>query len=115
MPGLPPGTPAQRLTIMLHATEHAHHHSLAVELLARAKRAHLAGATLLEAVEGRGRSGMLHRQHLFGEDTPLSLLIVDEKDKIAAFLDQNHDALAHTVIILDDVTAFRGPPRPPCS
>lgn len=98
---------AQRLTVMLGTQDHAHHQSLAVELLARAKTAHLAGATLLRGVEGQGRSGVVHRHHLVGEDTPLALVLVDDEEKVSAFLEHNQHLLADTVVVVDDVTVLR--------
>ncbi|MDA8292285.1 MAG: DUF190 domain-containing protein [Actinomycetota bacterium] len=97
----------QRLTVMLRSGDHSHHHLLATEMLARARRAHLAGATLLQAVEGRGRSGAVHHSHLFGHDAPLSLVVVDDADKIGEFVAANHDLLEDVVVVVDDVTAFR--------
>jgi PII-like signaling protein len=97
----------QRLTVMLNSRDHAHHHSLATEVLSRARRAHLAGATLLHAVEGHGRSGALHRQHLFAEDVPLAILIVDDATKIEAFLEDIRPLIGDSVVVLDDVVAFR--------
>ena len=97
----------QRLTVMLRARDRADHHSLATELLARARRAPLAGATLLEGVEGRGRSGVRHRRHLFRDDAPLSLVVVDDRESLAAFLDDCQGLLRDAVVVLDDVDAFR--------
>jgi len=97
----------RRLTVMLNSRNHAHHHSLATVVLSRARRAHLAGATLLHAVEGQGRSGTLHRQHLFAEDLPLAILIVDNTSKIEAFLEDIRPVIGDSLVILDDVVAFR--------
>ena len=97
----------QRLTIMLSSRDHAHHHSLATEVLARARRAHLAGATLMHAIEGQGRSGVVHRQHLFAEDVPLSILIVDKEEKIQAFREAIRGIIGDALVVIDDVTAFR--------
>lgn len=97
----------QRLTVMLRSRDHFRHHSLDTEILSRARKAHLAGATLLEAVEGRGRSGVLHHQHLFRDDTPLCILVVDRADKLAAFLEECRELLDDAVVVIDDVTAFR--------
>ena len=101
------GVPMQRLTIMVGSRDHAHHHSLAVDLLARAKKAHLAGATLLQAVEGQGRSGTVHHQHLFREDVSLSVVIVDSEAKITPFLASIREVVGDALVIVDDVTAFR--------
>ncbi|MHB1781192.1 MAG: DUF190 domain-containing protein [Acidimicrobiales bacterium] len=101
------GVRMQRMTVMLGSRDHAHHHSLATEVLARAKRANLAGATLLQAEEGQGRSGALHRHHLFREDMSLSLVVVDSEAKIAPFLDSIREVLGDALVIVEDVTAFR--------
>jgi uncharacterized protein len=99
--------PMQRLTVMVNSRDHDHHHSLATEVLSRARRAHLAGATLLHAAEGHGRSGTLHRQHLFAEDVPLAILIVDDVAKIDAFLNDIRPVIKDSLVVLDDVVAFR--------
>ena len=92
---------------MISSSEHVHHHSLAVEVLARARRAQLAGGTVMRGREGQGASRTLHRQHLFVDDAPLAIVIIDEPGRIAAFLEQQHDLLRDVFVILDDVTAFR--------
>ncbi|MDA8295818.1 MAG: DUF190 domain-containing protein [Actinomycetota bacterium] len=97
----------QRLTVMLQTRDHSHHHSLATELLSRARKAHLAGATLLAGVEGEGRSGVRHHQHLFYDDAPLSLVIVDDRESLARFILECQELLGDAVVVLDDVDAFR--------
>lgn len=102
-----PAAAMQRLTVMIGPRDHVHHHSLAIELMARARRARLAGATLLEAVEGQGRSGVLHRQRLFSDATPLSVVIVEAPGTLARFVEENHDLLDEAIVVVDDVRAFR--------
>jgi PII-like signaling protein len=85
---------ARRLTIALRAHEHSRHHLLATELLSRARRAHLAGATLLPA---RG-------DHL---DSSLELVIVDSEAKIASFLESIRQPLGGTAATVERVEAFR--------
>lgn len=97
---------AQRLEILLSAHDHDHHHSLALEILARARHDRLAGATLIEGIAGRGRSGSLHRSHLVADDAPLALNIVDTPERLAAFLATHRDLLARAVVTLSDVEAF---------
>lgn len=97
----------QRLTVMIGPRGHVHRHSLAIELMARARRARLAGASLFEAVEGQGRSAVLHRQHLFADAAPLSVVIVDTPDKLAHFVQAHRELLEDAFIVLNDVRAFR--------
>lgn len=97
----------QRLTIVLRSGERAHHHSLATEILARARRARLAGATLLEGVESHGRSGERHRHHLFTDQVPKSIIVVDRSANIAEFIAANQDVLEGVLVVVEAVTAFR--------
>jgi PII-like signaling protein len=82
-------SPAVRLTVTIGAHEHARHHLLATELLARARRAGLAGATLLSA------------------DAHLQLVIVDSDAAITTFVAANADALAGASIEVEPVRAYR--------
>jgi PII-like signaling protein len=97
----------RRLTVMFQARDHAHHHSLARELLSRARKAHLNGATLFAGLEGVGRSGKYHRQHLLADDAPLALVIVDHRSALARFLEQCEDLLGDELVVLEDLEAFR--------
>lgn len=97
----------QRLTVMIGPRGHVHCHSLAIELMARARRARLAGATLLEAVEGQGRSGVPYRQHLFTDASPLSVVIVETPSKLARFVEEQRDLLDQSFVVLDEVRASR--------
>jgi PII-like signaling protein len=85
---------ASRLTIAFGAHEHSHHHLLATELLSRARRARLAGATLLRA---RG-------DH---PDSTLELVIVDSEGRIASFLETIRELLGGASATVERVEAFR--------
>jgi hypothetical protein len=74
-----------------------------VELLKRAKRAELAGATVYEAEEGYAESGRVHRAHLMSDDRPVAVVIVDRSEKVEAFLDEVADLLDDVVVMVDDI------------
>jgi len=95
--------PAKRLSILLTIRDHTHHRSLMVKLLQRARRADLAGGTVFEAQEGYGTSGRLHRRHLFSEDAPVVIVIVDHSDRIDSFLDSVEDLLEGVAFMVNDV------------
>lgn len=82
----PTSRPGTRLTILLGVRDQTHHRSLSAILLDRAHQAGLRGATVFQASEGYGTSGTLHRTHLFAEDAPLNLVIVDTTERIDAFV-----------------------------
>ena len=99
--------PAQRLTVLFRSGDLTRHQSVATALLARAKKAGLAGATLIEAVEGQGAHGVVHHQNLLRSDVSLSLLCVDDPSSIQRFVGENGDLLDGLVVVVEDVTARR--------
>jgi PII-like signaling protein len=99
--GLSP-RPMRRLTVMLNSRDRAYHHPLATEVLSGVGRAHL-----LHAVETRGCSGTLHRQHHFAEGAPAAILIVDRAHKLEAFLESIRSSVEDSLVVLDHLVAFR--------
>ncbi len=99
---------AKRLTIMATSRDHAHHHSLMVELLRKARRSGLSGGTVLQAQKGFGTSGKLHQRHLFSEDAPLALVIVDEPERIEVYLESVGGLLEDATFVTADVDVIDG-------
>jgi PII-like signaling protein len=77
--------PAKRLTFLMSVHDHVRHNSLEMELLKRARKAKLAGATVFEGNEGYGASGHVHQEHFLSDDRPLAVVIIDQADKIDEF------------------------------
>lgn len=98
---------AQRLSILLGSRDHAGHHSLAVEILGKARSSGFAGATLLQAERGVGRSGVVHEEHLLREDAPLCILIVDSKDRISWLVGELRSLRSQVRLVVTDVDATR--------
>jgi PII-like signaling protein len=97
------GRPAKRLTVLMGIRDQVRHTSLELELLKRARRAKLAGATVFQGDEGFGASGRMHRDRLLKSDRPLAVVFVDQPERIDAFLDEIAPLLADAVAVLDDV------------
>lgn len=97
------GRPAVRLTMLMTVHDHVRHGSLEMELLKRARKAKLAGATVFEGYEGYGASGHVHRTHVMSDDAPLALVIVDEPHRVEQFLDDVADLLHGVLVVTDDV------------
>lgn len=77
-------------------------------LLAQAATAGIAGATVLAGSGGYGRHHTHQSTLLHGADkTPLVLVIVDEPDRIRAFLPRLRELLPDAVATVDDVEAIR--------
>jgi len=75
--------------------------SLYEAIVQRAREKGLAGATVLRGVEGFGAHNLIHTARIMrlAEDLPIIIEIVDQKEKIEAFLPEldNHSD-AHNVI-----------------
>ena len=98
-----PTHPAQRVTLLLSACDHAHRRPLMSQLLQRARRARLAGATVFEAHQGYGASGRVHRTHLLSDDRPVTVVIIDRPGRIDGFLHEVADLLDDVLVAVDDI------------
>jgi hypothetical protein len=98
-------TRACRLSIYLGNADTYHHRALSGEIVHRAHRAGLAGATTLQGIEGFGRSNTIHAAPHWGlrDRTPITVCIVDTPDKIEGFLSLLDDLAAQIVIVRDEV------------
>ena len=97
------GRRAKRLTFLISVHDQVRHNSLEMELLKRARKAELAGATVFEGIEGYGASGHVHREHLLSDDRPLAVVIIDQPDKIDEFLDAVSHLLDGVLVTVDEI------------
>jgi PII-like signaling protein len=106
---------ALRLSIMIGESDRWHHKPLSTEIVHRAHKAGLAGATVLHGVEGFGASNRIHTTRLLSlsEDLPVVIVIVDTHDRIHAFLPQLDELVTEGLVILDDCEVIRYAGRDP--
>ena len=106
--------PAVRLTVFLGEDDTWHHKPLYHEIVSRAHHAGLAGASVLRGIEGYGASSRIHTSRLLSlsEDLPLAVIIVDQEDRIRAFLPQLDELVTEGLVILDPVEVIRYVGRP---
>jgi len=106
--------PAVRLTVFLGEDDTWHHKPLYHEIVSRAHRAGLAGASVLRGIEGYGAGSRIHTSRLLSltEDLPLAVIIVDQEDRIRAFLPQLDELVTEGLVILDPVEVIRYVARP---
>ncbi len=107
--------PARRLTIFLGESDIWHHRPVYAEIVRRAHAAGLAGASVFRGVEGYDASSRIHTARLLSlsEDLPVAIVIVDDAERIRAFLPQLDELITEGLVILDDVEVIRYVGREP--
>ena len=101
--------PAKRLTVYVGESDHYHHHSLAAEIVDRARRAGLAGCSEFRGTAGFGATGHLHSARLLSlsEDLPIAIVIIDSAERIDAFLPELDELITGGLVTVDDVEVIR--------
>ena len=109
---VPPRTldgPAQRLTIVVGESDVVGHRPVYSEIVHRAHAAGLAGAAVFRGIEGFGASRQIHTNRLLSlsEDMPVSVVVVDTPERIAAFLPEVEELVTEGLVVVDDVRVVR--------
>jgi PII-like signaling protein len=105
---------ALRLTVFVRGDDQWHHRPVYSEIVHRAHQAGLAGASVFRGIEGFGAGARIHTSRLLSlsEDLPAVVIIVDEEEKIRAFLPQLDELVTEGLVILDSVEVVRYVGRP---
>jgi PII-like signaling protein len=100
---------ALRLTVIVGLSDHWQHRPVYAEVVRRAHKAGLAGATAVQGIEGYGANSRIHTTHLFrlSEDRSMVVVIVDAAEKIRAFLPQLDELAIDGLVMLDEVDVVR--------
>lgn len=101
--------PATRLTIFIKEDDQWHHRPLFTEIVHRAHKAGLAGASVFRGIEGYGKSQHIHTTRILSltEDLPCSIVIVDTEDKIRDFLPVLDELVTEGLVMLDPVEVVK--------
>ncbi|GLW14721.1 UPF0166 protein [Streptomyces sp. NBRC 13847] len=100
---------ALRVTIFIGENDIRHHKPVYTEIVHRAHKAGLAGASVFRGIEGYGASSLIHTARLLSlsEDLPVAVVIVDDEERIRAFLPQLDELVSEGLVILDDCEVIR--------
>lgn len=103
--------PCWRLSIVVGHGELFHLHALYAEIVHRAHRFGLAGASALVGIEGCGVSGTVHGPTRLmrspGRGTPIAVVILDSQARIEAFLPQLADIADRAVVTVNPARLHR--------
>ncbi|MGW1175471.1 DUF190 domain-containing protein [Kitasatospora sp. NPDC002543] len=104
--------PALRLTVLVGESDRWHHRPLYSEIVHRAREAGLAGASVFRGIEGFGASSLVHTTRLLSlsEDLPVAVVIVDEEERVRAFLPRLEGLVGEGLVLLDrcEVVTYAG-------
>ncbi|MGI5467462.1 DUF190 domain-containing protein [Streptomyces sp. CA-132043] len=94
---------ALRLTVFVGENHTWHHRPLYSEVVHRAHRAGLAGASVFRGIEGFGASSVIHTSRLLSlsEDLPVAVVIIDAEDRIRAFLEELAELVTEGLVVVD--------------
>ena len=97
-----------RLTILISDSDRWHHRPLSAEIVHRAHAQGLAGASVFHGSEGYGASSVVHTSRLLSmsEDLPVAIVIVDEPDKVMAFLPQLDEVIGEGLAMVEEVSVI---------
>lgn len=100
---------ALRVTVFVGEHDTWHHRPLYSEIVHRAHAAGLAGASVFRGIEGFGASSLIHTSRLLSlsEDLPVAIVIVDDEERVRAFLPQLDELVTEGLVILDDCEVIR--------
>jgi PII-like signaling protein len=75
------------------------------EIVRRARRAGLAGASVFRGMEGFGASSLIRTTRLLSlsDDLPVAVVIIDEESRVRAFLPQLAEVVGDALVVLDQV------------
>jgi PII-like signaling protein len=99
----------RRLTIFIGEADHHGHTPLATEIVQRAHKAGLAGASVFRGVEGYGASNHIHTTRILSlsDDLPIAVVIVDTDERIQGFLPDLDELITEGLVIIDDVEVLK--------
>ncbi|MBK3577864.1 DUF190 domain-containing protein [Streptomyces sp. MBT65] len=100
---------ALRVTVFIGENDTWRHKPLYSEIVHRAHKAGLAGASVFRGIEGFGASSLIHTSRLLSlsEDLPVAIVIVDTEERVRAFLPQLDELVTEGLVILDDCEVIR--------
>ncbi|MEU6479204.1 DUF190 domain-containing protein [Streptomyces sp. NPDC047017] len=98
-----------KVTVFVGEHDTVHHTPLATEIVHRAHKAGIAGASVFRGVEGYGAHSLIHTQRLLSlsEDLPMAVVFADSAENVRAFLPQLDDVVREGAAIIEECELVR--------
>lgn len=106
-----------RVTVFTGESDLWHRKPVYSEIVHRARKAGLAGASVFRGMEGFGASSLIHTTRLLSlsDDLPVVVVIVDDESRVRAFLPELSEVVGDGLVVMDEVKvmcrADEGPPE----
>ena len=96
------------LRIFVGESDKVGHRPLYEVIVLKAREAGLAGATVLRGVMGFGKNSILHTAKILrlSEDLPMVIEIVDDREKVEAFLPTVNELIVDGLVTLEKVNVL---------
>jgi hypothetical protein len=102
-----PGQPARLLRIHISESDRYQGRPLYEAIVDKCREMKIAGATVLQGVEGYGETAEMHRARLMRHDRPILISIVDTAEHLTALIPVVEEMMDTGLIAVSDVKAIR--------
>ena len=101
--------PIKLLRIYTDETAYFGDHKLYAVIATRARDAAMAGATVLRAMVGFGRTSYVHQRHILENEQSILIEIIDNEAKLRSFVESLADLTDIGLVTLEAVEVLRMP------
>jgi PII-like signaling protein len=99
--------PARLLRIHISESDRYEGKALYEAIVAKCREMKVAGATVLEGVEGYGGTAEMHKAHLIHHNRPVLIMIVDTAEHLSQFIPVVEGMMDTGIMAVSEVQAIR--------
>ena len=105
--------PARLLRVHISESDRFEGKPLYEAIVEKCRAMKIAGATVIQGLEGYGETAEMHRAHLIGHDLPIIVVIVDTPDNLSRLVPVIEGMMDTGLIAASDVEVIRVEKNPP--